>query len=235
MGHDLLINKNKSLTELFSSSSHIELRYLLPLLVNLGLDKKLESMITHSLSDYTSSIPAKELSEAILSVCEGGSFGYTDIILNALQILGVEASKEECIFDLETKLLVSFFGEKLEEHPVFKREKLENLENFSLFGAPEITYKSYEYKLPSNEITNPFSTIQWLIKNENIERIFENTIQTKFVVNFTRSIHLNIFKKKPEPTTKGAEFPLLLRIAMIRQIQIAFDFQRYSYELRSSI
>ena len=232
MGHNLLINKNKSLTELFSGSSHIELRYLLPLLVNLGLDKKLESMITHSLSDYTSSIPAKKLSEAILSVCEDGRFGYADIISNALQMLGVEASKEECAFDLETKLLVNFYGEKLEEHPVFKREKLENL---SLFGEPEITYKSYEYKFPSNEITNPFSTIQWLIKNENIERIFENTIPTKFLINLTRFKPLNIFKKKPEPTTKGAEFPLLLRIAMIRQVQIAFDFQRYSYELRSSI
>jgi hypothetical protein len=234
VGHDLLINKNKSLTELFSSSSHIELRYLLPLLVNLGLDKKLESMITHSLSDYTSSIPAKELSEAILSVCEGGSFGYTDIILNALQILGVEASKEECIFDLETKLLVSFFGEKLEEHPVFKREKLENLENFSLFGAPEITYKSYEYKLPSIETMNPLSTIQWLIENKNIEEIYKNTYST-VLTGVNRINPLNIFSKKPEPTLREDTYPLLLRIALMRQIQIAFDFQRYSYELRSSI
>ncbi|WP_149982239.1 hypothetical protein [Pseudoalteromonas rhizosphaerae] len=231
MGHDLLINKNKSLSELFSSSSHIELRYLLPLLVNLGLDKKLESIITNSLSGYTSSIPAEELSKAILGVCEGGSFGYTYIILNALQRLGVEASKEECIFDLETKLLVKFFGEKLEEHPVFKREKLEKT---SIFGEPIVGFKSFEYKLPSIETMNPLSTIQWLIENKNIEEIYKNTYSTVFTGVYRINL-LNIFSKKPEPTLREGTYPLLLRIALMRQIQIAFDFQRYSYELRSSI
>lgn len=232
MGHDLLINKNKSLIELFSSSSHIELRCLLPLLVNLGLDKKLESIITYSLSEYALTIPAEELSKAILSVCEGGSLRYTDIILNALQILGVEATKEECIFDLETKLLVNFFGERLEEHPVFKQEKLEKL---SFFGEREITCKSFEYKFPSNEITNLLSAIQWLIKNENIEKIIESTIPTKTLINSPSLKSLNIFKKEAESTTKGAEFPLLLRVAMLRQIQVAFDLHRYSHELRSCI
>lgn len=238
MGHDLLINKNKSLAELFSSSSHIELRYLLPLLVNLGLDKKLESMITHSLSDYTSSIPAKELSEAILSVCEGGSFGYTDMILNALQILGVEASKEECIFDLETKLLVKFFGEKLEEHPVFKREKLEKT---SIFGEPIVGFKSFEDIFPSNEVTDVLSAFKWLVKNKSIDQIYKS-VSLNFDVGvvalkpfFSIKELSKKFKKRSESYLDSNTILLILHIAFMRQIQIAFDFQRYSYELRSCI
>ena len=250
MGHDLLINKNKSLIDLFSSSSHMELGYLLPPLVDMGLDKKLESALTQRLNNHALPIPAKEMSEAILVVCKSSKSKneleqeqYMEILSNALQLRNLEVSKEEHVFDLETKLLVRFFGDKLEKHPIFRQEKLEKI---SIFGEPAVEIKSVEYKLPSIETMNPLSTIQWLIENKNIEEIYKNTEEiyrniekiniysTVLKARQTKLNPLNIFSKKPEPTLREGAYTLLLRIALMRQIQIAFDFQRYSYELRSS-
>lgn len=245
MSHDLLINKNKVISELFQSTSHMEIEYLLPLLAGKGVDRKLESIITQRLENRVLPIPGKELSEAVLAVCKGsGSVNkseldeYTEIVLNSLQRLGVEASKEECIFDLETKLLVKFFGEKLEEHPVFKREKLEKT---SIFGEPIVGFKSFEDIFPSNEVTDVLSVFKWLVRNKSIDQIYKS-VSLNFDVGvvalkpfFSIKELSKKFKKRSESYLDSNTILLILHIAFMRQIQIAFDFQRYSYELRSCI
>lgn len=138
MSSELLINKSKTLEELFLCSSHMELGHMLSILKDIGLDEKFES-ITQRLNDFSSLIPAKDLSEAVLnsfrditSEARDESEEYKLILLEALKSLNVDCSKEEAVFDLETKLLVFFYGEKLEEHPIFMRKRNEKV---SFFGG----------------------------------------------------------------------------------------------------
>lgn len=238
MSSELLINKSKTLEELFLCSSHMELGLMLPILKDIVFDEKLES-ITQRLNDFSSLIPAKELSEAILnsfrditSEARDASEQYKLILLEALQSLNVDGSKEEAVFDLEIKLLVFFYGEKLEQHPIFKRKKNEKV---SFFGSVELEVPSFESIFPVSQSSNPLSTIQWLIQNENINKIYEGTNSDSLIERAIKASPLNLFKKKSKPSLNKKLLTLLLKIAIMRQIQVAFEFQRFNYELRSCI